>query len=114
MPENSTFEVIVSQFAEDDLYEIVEFYNSLSPAYVEDVIAKFEVNVLSLSEFPRRGRVVPELHRQGIERYRELIQGHYRIVYEIRETDVVVHTVVDSRQNFEDIIIAKLTRILDR
>ena len=39
MPENSTFEVIVSQFAEDDLYEIVEFYNSLSPAYVEDVIA---------------------------------------------------------------------------
>ena len=114
MPENKAFNVIVTQFAEDDLNEIVEYYNSLSPAYMEDVISKFESNILMLSEFPRNGRVIPELHRQGIERYREMIQGYYRIVYEVRELDVIIYAIIDSRQNFEDIIITKLTRILDK
>lgn len=114
MSENKVFNVIVSQLAEDDLNEIVEYYNSLSPAYVEEVISKFESNILMLSGFPRNGRVIPELHKQGIDRYREIIQGHYRIVYEVRESDVIIYAIIDSRQNFEDIIITKLTRILDK
>ena len=103
-------EVIISQFAEDDLNKIVEYYFSLNPNYVENIVSEFETNVLSLQQYPKRGRIVPELDRQGISQYRELIQGYYRIVYEISEDKVIVHTIIDGRRNFEDIIISKLSR----
>ena len=103
-------EVIVSQFAEDDLNEILDFYFSLSQNYVEKVISEFEENVLSLKNHPKSGRVIPELEKQGIVQYRELIQGYYRIVYEISDDKVIVHTIIDGRRNFEDIIISKLSR----
>ena len=103
-------EVIISQFAEDDLNEIVEYYFSLNPNYVENIVSEFETNVLSLQQYPKRGRIVPELDRQGISQYRELMQGYYRIVYEISEDKIIVHTIIDGRRNFEDIIISKLFR----
>ncbi len=103
-------EVVVSKFAEDDLNGIVEHYFSFSRDYVEKIILEFESNVISLKEYPKSGRIVPELDRQGISKYRELIQGCYRIVYEISEDKIIVHTVIDSRRNFEDVIISKLSR----
>ena len=103
-------EVIVSQFAEDDLNEIVEYYFLLSQNYVEKIISEFEENIMSLKKHPRSGRVVPELEKQGILQYRELIQGYYRIVYEISDDKVIIHTIIDGRRNFEDIIISKLSR----
>ncbi|MBR2887972.1 MAG: type II toxin-antitoxin system RelE/ParE family toxin [Bacteroidales bacterium] len=65
-------QVIVSRFAEDDLNEIVEYYFSLSPSYVEKTVRQFEENVMSLKQNPLRGRVVPELEKFGYTRYREL------------------------------------------
>ena len=62
-------EVIISQFAEDDLNEIVEYYFSLNPNYVENIVSEFETNVLSLQQYPKRRRIVPELDRQGISQY---------------------------------------------
>ena len=103
-------EVIVSRFAEDDLNEIVEYYFPLSQNYVEKVILEFEEDVMSLKEYPKSGRIVPELEKQGILQYRELIQGYYRIIYEISDDKVIVHTIIDGRRNFEDIIISKLSR----
>ena len=103
-------EVIVSQFAEDDLNEIIEYYFSLSEKYVEKVISEFEENVMSLQRHPKSGRIVSELEKQGILQFRELIQGYYRIVYEISGEKIIVHTIIDGRRNFEDIIISKLSR----
>ena len=103
-------EVIVSQFAEDDLNEIVEYYFLLSQNYVEKIISEFEENIMSLKKHPRSVRVVPELEKQGILQYRELIQGYYRIVYEISDDKVIVYAKIDGRRNFEDIIISKLSR----
>ena len=60
------YEVIVSQFAEDDLNEIIEYYFSLSENYVEKLIFEFEENVMSLQNHPKSGRIVPELEKQGI------------------------------------------------
>ena len=107
---NEIKDVIVSQFAEDDLNEIAEYYFSLSQNYVEKAISEFEENVMSLKNHPKSGRVVPELEKQGILQYRELIQGYYRIIYEISDDKVIIHTIIDGRRNFEDIIISKLSR----
>lgn len=110
--ENEISEVEISPFAQDDLNEIIEYYYSLSQNYVETTISQFEENVMSLQQHPKSGRIVPELERQGITQYRELIQGYYRIIYKLSKDKVTVLTVIDGRRNFEDIIIEKLSRYL--
>ena len=110
--ENEIKEVEVSPFAQDDLNEIIEYYSSLSQNYVESTISEFEENVMSLKQHPRSGRIIPELERQGITQYRELIQGYYRIIYKISKDKVTVLTIIDGRINFEEIIIEKLSRYL--
>ena len=110
--ENEIKEVEVSPFAQDDLNEIIEYYSSYSQNYVETTISEFEENVMSLQQHPKSGRIIPELERQGITQYRELIQGYYRIIYKISKDKVTVLTVIDGRRNFEEIIIEKLSRYL--
>ena len=55
--ENEIDEVIISQFAEDDLNEIVEYYFLLSQNYVEKIVSEFEENIMSLKKHPRSVRV---------------------------------------------------------
>lgn len=103
-------EIIISEFAEADLDEIAAYHYSRNPSYVEKIISEFEKNVDSLQKHPKSGRTVPELERQGITKYRELIQEYYRIVYEISGNKVIVHTIIDGRRNFEEIIISKISQ----
>ena len=110
MEDEEIEEIIVSEFSEADLDEIAAYHYSRSPNYVERIISEFEENVMSLQKHPKSGRTVPELERQGITKYRELIQEYYRIVYEISGNKVIVHTIIDGRRNFEEIIISKLSR----
>ncbi|MBE6339264.1 MAG: type II toxin-antitoxin system RelE/ParE family toxin [Bacteroidales bacterium] len=102
--------VIISHFAEVDLIDIIEYYKSLSYTYVQKTIEDFECNIKGLKQYPCKGRIVPELQKQGIEKYRELIQGNYRIVYEISGNTIIIHTILDSRRDFESIIVAKLIK----
>ena len=110
--ENEIKEVEVSPFAQDDFNEIIEYYSAYSQDYVETTISEFEENVMSLQQHPKSGRIIPELERQGITQYRELIQGYYRIIYKISKDKVTVLTIIDGRRNFEEIIIEKLSRYL--
>lgn len=110
MKDEEIKEIIISEFVEADLDEIASYHYSRSPNYVERIISEFEENVESLQKHPKSGRIVPELERQGILKYRELIQEYYRIVYEISGNKVIVHTIIDGRRNFEETIILKLSR----
>lgn len=54
--------------------------------------------VSQLSRFPRRGRLVPEIHRPDI---RELLFGNYRVVYRVEARRVSVLTVRHVRRLFD-------------
>ena len=43
-----------------------------------------------LTNFPRSGRVVPELNDQN---FREIVLGNYRLIYRIRQDEVQILTV---------------------
>lgn len=60
--------------------------------------ALFET-VDKLDEFPKLGRVVPEFAQEEV---RELIWNRYRILYQLRNGDVEILTVVYARQNLID------------
>ena len=67
-------------------------------------------NAQSSNFFPLRGRVVPELLKEGITIYRELIAQPYRIMYKIENDTVYIMAIFDSRQNIEELLLQKLLR----
>ena len=105
-----TYKAIFSRYAEDDLVEIVEYYRQINPEYALKLLETIETRVNELKKFPERGRIVPELEEQHILDYRELIEGNYRLVYAVQEDMVVIHTILDGRRNFGELIINKLVK----
>ncbi len=102
------FEVIWSKGSEKDLVDIVEYIASESPSRAIEVFEEIKDKASGLYLFPERGRVVPELQQQGITLYRELIVPPWRIIYRISEKTVYVLSMLDSRQNVEDILLYRL------
>ena len=105
------YRTLISRYAEDDLIEIIGYYNEKNEAYAQKLLIKIETRVEELKSLPERGRVVPELKKQNILEYRELIEGNYRIIYAIEDSIVTIHTILDSRRNLEDLLLKKLLRM---
>ncbi len=96
--------------AENDLKQIIDYIAIDSPGNALPILKKLRQKTENLHTLPERGRIVPELRDQGIPIYRELIVPPWRIVYRITETTVYVLSVIDSRQNVEDILLNRLIK----
>ena len=105
-----TYDVIWSETSEKDLTGIVEYIAADSPSNAFEIFKEIKQKASRLYTFPDRGRIVPELKDQGIVLYRELIVPPWRIIYRISKKTVYVLSVLDSRQNVEDILLKRLTR----
>jgi toxin ParE1/3/4 len=103
-----TYTVRWSETSERDLKGIVEYIAKEGPSRAYEVISNIKEKASNLHSFPCRGRIVPELQDQGITQYRELIVAPWRIIYRISEKMVYVLSVLDSRQNVEDILLKRL------
>ena len=108
---NKTSEVIWSNVAENDFKNIIEYIAADSSSNALRIFKKIKQTASNLYIFPERGRVVPELRDQGILQYRELIISPWRVIYRISEKIVYVLSVLDSRQNIEDILLERLINI---
>ena len=96
--------------AEEDLTCIVSYIAEDSLTNARAIFEKIKEKASSLNEYPERGRIIPELQDQGIFLYRELIVTPWRILYRISGKNVYILSVLDSRQNVEDILLKKLTK----
>ena len=102
------YDIIWAGVAENDLKEIIEYIAVDSPADALKTFKKIKQKASNLYTLPERGRIVPELQDHGILLYRELIVSRWRIIYRISEMKVYVLSVLDARQNVEDILLKRL------
>ena len=72
--------LVWTEVALEDLRLIHEFISKDSQVYADRFTEKIIARVEQLQTFSRSGRVVPEF---GMETLRELIEGNYRIIYQI-------------------------------
>lgn len=70
--------VVWTRRATDDLHAIFESLSEYSDTRAENVVEEIIRQVFTLEQFPRLGRVVPELN---IEAIREIVVHQYRTVY---------------------------------
>ena len=93
-----------------DFLEISEFIAEENPATARKVVKRLRDKISKLHMQPERGRVVPELAKQGITKFRELIIPPWRVLYKTGDKIVFVVLVADGRRNLEDIFFKRIMR----
>ena len=73
-------EIVWSPRAVKDIIEIAEYISKDSLQYAKAQTSAFITVAVALEKHPYKGRIVPEL---GISNIRQILCGHYRIIYEI-------------------------------
>ena len=106
------YEVIWAKTAENDLEKIIEYIAQNSPDNALRILKKIKKQVNDLYHLPKGYRIVPELYDHGITQYREMIIKPWRVMYRIANGKVYVLSVLDSRQNIEDILLKRFTQNL--
>lgn len=108
---NKSYDVQWSETSENDLTAIVQYIFNSNPHQAYEIFKNIKTRESNLRAFPDRGRIVPELLDQGVTQYRELIILPWRIIYRVSKNKVYVLSVLDSRQNVEDILLRRLTGV---
>lgn len=111
---NDHFDVGWTQTAVDDLLSIIDYVAEQDGAgTAERLYGQISTTVAGLETMPFRCRVVPELEAEGIDGYRELLVGPYRLMFAVRGSEVVLLTVLDGRRDLGDLLIARALRERD-
>jgi len=84
-----------SPLAVEQVQDIAIYIALDKPSVAEQWADKIFNSVNRLKEFPKSGRVVPEINRSEI---REIVQGNYRVIYKIKKQEIMVLIVKSYRQ----------------
>ena len=74
------------QTAKDDLKDIYDYIAVDSIKYAKHQIKQIRIRASILKTTPYSGKIVPEYDMESI---REIVLGHYRIIYRIKNPEVI-------------------------
>lgn len=105
------FAVRLIEDAEADMRDIYQYVleNDSAESAIR-LLQKIEETMVKLETMPARGHVPPELERVGVMDFREVHFKPFRIIYEIRGTDVFVHCVLDGRRDLQELLYRRMLR----
>jgi len=89
--------VIWAQAAEADLEAAADYIHRDSPAYAASFVNRVLEAGRSLSDFAKRGRIVPEFSDENI---REILVYSYRLIYRVENDRVAIVALIHGRRDF--------------
>ncbi len=105
------FKVVIDPQAKRDLQEIFYYVVTNDSITVADkLLNALEKTCNKLEEYPERGHIPQELRQTGIKRFLEIHFKPYRIIYEIENDLIYIHSVLDGRRNIQEILSERLLR----
>ena len=105
------YKVLIDPLAKQDMKEIFLYVSSNdSISLADNLLDSIKATILKLEEYPERGHIPQELRQTGIKRYLEIHYKPYRIIYEIENNFVYIHSVLDGRRNIQEILGERLLR----
>ena len=108
------FVVHWTQTAVEDLLSIIGYVVDRDGAEAaEHLYGQITHVVAGLETLPLRCRIVPELEAEGLDGYREVLVGPYRLMITVRGRDVVILTAMDGRRDLGDLLIERALRERD-
>ena len=94
------YRVTWSPEALEDLESIAEYIERDSLFYAQSVVSKILEASRNIKEFPLIGRVIPEL---GDENIRERFIYSYRLVYQMRQQNILIVAVIHGKRLLKNI-----------
>jgi len=95
----SPTKVVWTRQAKDDLLDVFEaLENALGQDRADAMTSRIVTKSFRLEQFPAMGAVEWE-HSDRFKTIRYLVEGHYKLYYEIRLDAVEILSVFDTRQN---------------
>lgn len=105
------YAVVFASAAHTDVAAIIDHYLAIGDlAAAPRANATIDQAIDSLVAMPSRGRLVPELHKRGISRYREVTAQPFRIVYRVSDRHVHVLAIVDHRRDLTQLLLERARR----
>jgi toxin ParE1/3/4 len=105
------YKVIIDPQAKADLKEIFYFVaNNDGKLIANKLLDNLETTLYKLENYPKRGHIPPELIDAGVKSYLEIHYKPYRIIYEINNNLVYIHSVLDGRRNIQEILQRRILR----
>lgn len=89
--------VIWSTPARNDLKQIFEYIAQDSTFYARKVVKNIVEKSMTIKDFPKRGRVVPEINEPDI---REIFIYSYRLMYQITPKNIYILGVIHGKRDF--------------
>lgn len=82
--------IVWTMKAADEFAEAIEYVERRAPVAARRLAQRIMKRIRSLRRFPESGGFVPE---DELQRYRELIEGNYRIIYRVQGKAVVIMSI---------------------
>lgn len=99
--------------AEQDLQDIRHYVlKKFGPQAWQDTLTRLRATTDTLKAFPLSGAVPDELAELGSERYRQLLSGRNRVIYEPTTDVVYIHIVCDVRRDLRGLLSRRLLRLV--
>lgn len=105
------YKIVIDPKAKTDLKEIYNFvYSNDNRQMADKLLDNLETTLYKLEKYPERGHIPPELTDTGIKSYLEIHYKPYRIIYEIENNSVYIHSILDGRRNIQEILQRRILR----
>ena len=102
--------VVWASVAANDFQDIVTFLSDEVPQAAVTFVDRIDDAVKKLQSHPQMGRVVPELQRQNITRYREVVVSPWRLFYRYEKETIYIISLIDGRRDVEEILLRRVLR----
>lgn len=100
--------------AEQDMKAIRQYVVQRFGAEVwRDTLGALRKATHGLQRFAMRGGVPDELADLGTARYRQLVSGMNRVIYEVAGDVVYIHIVCDTRRDLRSLLARRLLRVAE-
>lgn len=103
------FQVVILRSAENDLKELKRYViRQFSTQTWHSTYLHLKTVVAQLATTPYAGSVPAEIQQLDLRRYRQVLSGMNRVIYEVREQTVYIHIIADTRKDLQSLLIKRL------
>ena len=105
------YQVFMTPEASEDLWDIYRFiWRNDGQHRADRILAGLQETCQSLTNFPGKGHLPPELDRIGVTGFLEVHYKPYRIIYQITGKRVYIHAVLDGRRDMQELLERRMIR----
>jgi toxin ParE1/3/4 len=103
------YTVRMTKSARRDLQDILDWIADHDfPEKADHVLDRLNEAAESIAALPHRGSRPHELPVGMEAEYRQVFFKPYRVIYEVRQTDVVIRLIADGRRNLQSLLLRRL------